>query len=92
MTTAVLEKKASRIDLRMTEEQKRQIETAAQISGMSVSQWSMDRLMESSRDVIAQQKVTRLAQEAFDEFARLLDEPTSPDFARFMGEKTRWER
>ena len=45
MATASLNLKTDRIDLRMTEEQKRQIETAAAIKGMSVSQLLNDLML-----------------------------------------------
>lgn len=92
MTTQLLEKKSSRLDLRMTDDQKRQIETAASINGVSVSQWSIARLMESARRDIADQASMRLSSEAFDEFARLLEEPANSTFASFSSESTRWER
>ena len=91
MTTATLVKKASRLDLRMTDEQKRQIEAAAAASGSSVSQWSLDRLLRSARREIAEQESTVLSAQAFDEFCRLLDGPADPVFARFAARKTIWE-
>ncbi len=92
MTMQLSEKKSSRLDLRMTDDQKRQIETAASINGVSVSQWSIARLMESARRDIADQAAMRLSAEAFDEFARLLEEPVNSAFASFSNESTRWER
>lgn len=91
MTTQLLEKKSSRLDLRMSDEQKRQIEEAAYINGMSVSQWSMARLMESARKDIAEQASMRLSAEAFDEFARMLDGPADPAFSELAEGSTRWD-
>lgn len=88
---AVAERKTSRIDLRMGAEQKRQIEAAAWLSGMSVSQWSISRLVESARRDIAEQEAIRLSEEAFDEFASLLDEPADPAFEEFSRGATRWD-
>lgn len=88
----VKEKKASRLDIRMTEEQRSQIDAAARINGMSVSQWSISRLMESARRDIAEQGLMRLSSESFDSFLALLEEPSSPGFEEFSAEATRWER
>lgn len=82
---------SSRLDLRMGADQKRQIEMAASINGMSVSQWSLCRLMESARKDIAEQGAMRLSAQAFDEFARLLDEPVNSAFAEFQEGATRWD-
>ena len=91
MATATLDRKTSRLDLRLTDEQKRRIETAASLSGISVSQWSISHLLESAQQAIADQSTLRMTEEAFDAFAALLDEPVEPDFASFLTEKTRWE-
>ena len=91
MTDVVLERKTSRLDLRMTDSQKLQIEAAAQIDGVSVSQWSIAHLIESARNTIASQSIMRLSSESFDRFAQLLDEPVSPDFASFAQGTTRWD-
>lgn len=91
MPTAVLERKTSRIDLRMTDEQKRQIESAAALCGMNVSQWSIDRLLDSARNDIAKARTTSLSNEAFDEFARQLTEPVDPTFKAFAERKSIWE-
>ena len=91
MSEAVLDRKTSRLDLRMTDDQKRQIEAAARIDGVSVSQWSISHLLESARRAIADQSAMRLSSEAFDGFARLLDEPASSDFTAFAKGSTRWE-
>ncbi len=91
MNTAATERKNSRLDLRMTEDQKQQIELAASINGMSVSQWSLGQLMQSARRDIAEQGVMRMSAESFDEFARLLEKPPSPDFEEFSKGSTRWD-
>lgn len=89
---SVRERKTGRLDLRMTEEQRRQIDAAADINGMSVSQWSISRLMESARRDIAEQGLMRLSAESFDKFAQLLEEPPSPEFEALRSRETRWGR
>ena len=56
-----------------------------------MSQWSLEKLLESARSVIAEQHATRLSEEAFEEFARFLDAPVNPKFAALLQEKTRWD-
>lgn len=93
MTTATLEKerRTSRIDLRMTDRQKSQIEDAARISGVSVSQWAIDRLLSCARKDIAEDRLVGLPAEAFDQFVNALEQPTNEQFASFSSERTRWE-
>lgn len=92
MPMPVQEKKNSRLDLRMTDDQRNQIDMAARINGMSVSQWSLNRLMESARRDIAEQGLMRLSAESFDRFAALLDADPAPEFEAFRSERTRWEQ
>lgn len=91
MAPEVTAKRSSRIDLRMTEEQKRQIEEAAGINGTTVSQWAIGTLLESARRDIAEQGLMRLSAESFDEFARLLEGPSPASFERLRSSSTRWD-
>ncbi len=91
MATAALDRKTSRIDLRMTDEQKRQIETAASLAGASISQWSLSHLLESAQQTITDQATVRLSEKSFDEFARALDQQANLVFTEFAQGKTRWE-
>ena len=91
MATAALDRKTSRLDLRMTDEQKRQIETAASLAGISISQWSLSHLLESAQKAITDQATIQLSAASFDEFARLLEQPPNPTFAEFVQGKTRWD-
>lgn len=92
MPTALLERKTSRLDLRMTDSQKRQIEEAASICGTSVSQWSIDRLLASARADIESERRMELSVAAFDEFARLLDDAADQRFVSFAAQRSRWEQ
>ena len=49
-TLAASQKKNARIDLRMTSAQKEEVELAASISGISVSQWVIENLLSCARD------------------------------------------
>ena len=92
MKTKEHDKKDSRLDLRMTKDQREQIDIAASINGMSVSQWSINCLMDSARRDIAEQSIVRLASDQFAAFASLLEERPTPAFDAFRRETTRWER
>lgn len=82
--------KTSRMDIRMTADQRRQIERAAQLSGESISQWSLSTLIAHAQEVIAGSQAVAMTVESFDTFARLLDEPQDPTFATFAAGSTRW--
>lgn len=45
MATITSHKKSARLDLRMTAEQKEEVELAASLSGISLSQWSLESLL-----------------------------------------------
>ena len=91
MPTLQKPKKDSRLDLRMTDEQRKQIDLAASINGVSVSQWCLNRLLDSARHDISEQKVMRLSTEAFESFASLLEQEPDPTFEAFRKEQTIWE-
>lgn len=88
---ATIEKKTSRIDLRLTDEQKQQIEQAAHLKGTTLSQWIVTNLLDDARRTIMEQSLYRMSETAFDEFARSLEAPTDSTFAALMQEKTIWE-
>lgn len=92
MATAVAEPKNSRLDLRMTSDQKRQIERAARLNGVTVSQWSLAHLIASAREDILESSQIMLEESAFDEFLQLLQGDPTPRFDEFVEGSTRWER
>ena len=92
MATTALGRRDARIDLRLSSEQKETIGRAASASGMSISQWALDRLMSSARSDLREAQELRLSAQSFDEFARLLEEPATKRFTDFLLEKTIWER
>ena len=84
-------KKTERLDVRMSDVQKIRIEQAAHLNGMSVSQWSISRLVGAARQELEEQRLLELSSQAFDEFVRLLDGSPEPKFEAFRKETTRWE-
>lgn len=91
MATMAMGQKDARLDLRMNSEQKETIGRAAAASGMSVSQWALDRLMMSARSDLLDVSALRMSAQAFDEFSRALEEPRSKEFEDFLSEETIWE-
>ena len=85
------QKKDARIDLRMTRSQKEELELAASMSGISMSQWVMENLLSCARETIAKSTRTVLDPERFDEFVAALDRPMNPRLEAFANEKTIWE-
>lgn len=92
MATLAPQKKNARIDLRMTAEQKEEVELAASLSGISLSQWSLENLLASAREVIARSGHTVMSPEHFDAFVQALDAPMNPTLEEFVSQKTIWEQ
>lgn len=92
MATLASQKKDARIDLRMTAEQKEEVELAASLSGISLSQWSLENLLASAREVIARSGHTVMSPEHFDSFVEALDAPMNPALKEFVSQKTIWEQ
>lgn len=75
MATLAKQPKNSRFDMRLTIDQRQEIERAASIKGKSLTQWALDSLLASARRDIEEETTTRLSQEEFSRFAVALDEP-----------------
>lgn len=91
MATLTASKKTARLDLRLTQEQKEEIELAADLGGISLSQWSIEKLLTSARETINRSTHTVLSDEDFDAFASALERPMNPKLKAFVSEKTIWE-
>lgn len=92
MATISASKKDARIDLRMTSEQKEEVELAASLSGISLSQWSLENLLASAREVIARSGHTVMSPEDFDAFTEALGRPLNPKLERFVSQRSVWEQ
>ena len=92
MATIATPKKDARIDLRMTSEQKEEVELAANLSGISLSQWSLENLLAAARDVIARSGHTVMSPEDFDAFSAALDKPMNPKLESFVSQRSIWEQ
>ena len=70
--------KTDRIELRLTSDQKQEIERAAAISGRSVTDFSVPLLVEQANEVIRQERELNMSKEAWDAFNEILDLPARP--------------
>ena len=73
--------RSSRLNMRLTPEQRQPIDMAASLKGSSITQWAIDHLVTDARRDIEEETVTRLPSKAFDEFLKALDKPM-PQAAR----------
>ncbi|MCL2464852.1 MAG: DUF1778 domain-containing protein [Micrococcales bacterium] len=83
--------KTSRLDLRLTDEQRRVVERAAEISGSTISGWSISRLTSAAWDELAAVRATTLPDEAFDQFLTMLDAPEDPRMAELLARAPVWD-
>jgi uncharacterized protein (DUF1778 family) len=75
MSTAT---KDDRLDLRLTSQQKSEIEKAAAISGRSVTDFSVSVLLEEAAEVIRRDRDLAMSQKAWDAFNKVLERPARP--------------
>ena len=76
MTSTITEPaRSSRLNMRLTPEQRQTIDIAASLKGSSITQWAIDHLVTDARRDIEEETVTRLPSKAFDEFLKALDRP-----------------
>lgn len=78
--------------MRMTDEQRSQVERAAAMQGKTLTQWALDHLLEAARFDIEQETTTRLSADAFDELARALEKPMPLETRRLLDEKPVWDQ
>ena len=91
MATATMGKKNARLDLRMRPEEREEIEKAASLKGMSITQWALERLSSAARDDIQEETVTRLSMKSFDDFKAALDAGMPSEAKRLLDSKAVWE-
>ena len=83
--------KDCRFDVRMTADQRREIERAASIQGKSLTQWALDHLLAAAHYEIDQENVTRLSKQSFRRFASALEAPMPEEAQMLLDEKAVWE-
>lgn len=83
--------KTSRLDMRMTDEQREEIELAASVKGMSLTQWALQNLLSAARRDLEEETTTRLSARAFKTFRDALDRGMPPEAQALLDEKPVWE-
>ena len=78
--------KSDRLDLRLTQQQKQEIERAAAISGRSVTDFSVSTLVKEAADVIAHERDLYMTEQAWEAFNEAIEQParTVEGFARLL--------
>lgn len=67
--------KSDRLELRLTPEQKSEIEQAAALSGRSVTDFSVPLLVKEAEEVIRIERDLRMSRESWDAFNEILERP-----------------
>lgn len=70
--------KSDRIELRLTREQKSEIEKAAAISGRSVTDFSVPLLVKEAEQIIRVERELHMSKKSWDAFNEILDRPVKP--------------
>lgn len=91
MATIATQKRDARLDLRMQANEREQIERAASLKGMSITQWALQKLSNAAREDIQEETVTRLSMQAFDDFKAALDQGMPNETKELLASKAVWE-
>lgn len=70
--------KDERLAVRMTARQRQIIERAAAVTGRNITEFSVQALTERAEEVLTDQRLFGVSQDAWDEFVACLDEPARP--------------
>jgi uncharacterized protein (DUF1778 family) len=70
--------KSDRLELRLTPEQKSEIEQAAALSGRSVTDFSVPLLVREAMDVIRIERNLRMSKKSWNAFNEILNRPAKP--------------
>ncbi|HEY4267822.1 MAG TPA: DUF1778 domain-containing protein [Galbitalea sp.] len=70
--------KTDRLEIRLTPDQKNEIERAAAISGRSVSDFSTSVLIKEAEEVIRFERDLAMSKEAWEAFSAIVDRPAKP--------------
>jgi len=70
--------KSDRLELRLTSQQKSEIERAAALSGRSVTDFSVPLLVREAAEVIRVERDLHMSKESWDAFNEILDRPARP--------------
>lgn len=71
-------KKTARLEVRVTEEYKQNIETAAYLRGQNMTEYVLDVLAEAADKTIRQHQILELTKKDIDNFVEVLLSPSVP--------------
>lgn len=83
-------KKTSRLEIRLTPEERQIIERAATLKGSTITQWTARHLLNAAQEDIEQETQLKLTNEAFDAFLKALDEPMPKEMQELLSRDPQW--
>ena len=84
--------KASRFEMRLTPSQKERLDQAAEIKGLSTSQWALSNLLVAADRDIQESHVLYLDDEQWNSFIKSLDEPMPTKMVELLESEPIWKR
>ena len=82
--------RTARIDMRLTEEEKRLIEQASAATGSRLTTWCINTLIHDAKRDLHANAIIRLSDEAFDRFVENLDRPLTEKQQQFLAYQPEW--
>ena len=83
--------KASRFEMRLTPSQKERLDQAAEIKGLSTSQWALSNLLVAADRDIKESHVLYLDDEQWNSFIKSLDEPMPTKMVELLESEPIWK-
>ena len=83
--------KASRFEMRLTPSQKERLDQAAEIKGLSTSQWALSNLLVAADLDIQESHVLYLDDEQWNSFIKSLDEPMPTKMVELLESEPIWK-
>ena len=83
--------KASRFEMRLTPSQKERLDQAAEIKGLSTSQWALSNLLVAADRDIQDSHVLYLDDEQWNSFIKSLDEPMPTKMVELLESEPIWK-
>lgn len=83
--------KASRFEMRLTPSQKERLDQAAEIKGLSTSQWALSNLLVAADRDIQESHVFYLDDEQWNSFIKSLDEPMPTKMVELLESEPIWK-
>ena len=83
--------KASRFEMRLTPSQKERLDQAAEIKGLSTSQWALSNLLVATDRDIQESHVLYLDDEQWNSFIKSLDEPMPTKMVELLESEPIWK-